>query len=153
MRLRIATCLAAVLVLTPAFSATTKTARPAKGPARGKAKTGSSGAAKKGTAVNTRGSRKGRRAVAAAPPRRYFQQTPTPERYREIQKALADKGYFKGESNGEWGPESVDALRKFQLDQNLQSDGKIGSRSLIALGLGPHRQPSSSTQPMPDHPQ
>jgi len=72
--------------------------------------------------------------------RRSAQQQPTPERYREIQQALADKGYFPGQPDGEWGASSVDALKRFQHDQNLTEDGKIGSVSLIALGLGPKRE-------------
>jgi peptidoglycan hydrolase-like protein with peptidoglycan-binding domain len=64
---------------------------------------------------------------------------PTPERYKEIQQALADKGYFRSEPDGAWGPSSIDALKRFQHDQNLAEDGKIGSLSLIALGLGPKR--------------
>ena len=35
------------------------------------------------------------------------------------------------------GADSVDALKRFQADQNLMPDGKINSFSLIALGLGP----------------
>jgi len=68
------------------------------------------------------------------------QQQPTPERYKEIQQALADKGYFSGTPDGNWGPESVEALKRFQREQNLEPDGKIGSLSLIALGLGPKRE-------------
>lgn len=71
--------------------------------------------------------------------RRNYQAAPTPERYKEIQQALASKGYFKGEANGQWGPDSVEALRRFQSDQNLEPDGKLGSLSLIAMGLGPKR--------------
>lgn len=67
------------------------------------------------------------------------QQQPTQERYREIQQALADKGYFSGPVDGAWGSESVEALKRFQREQNLTDDGKIGSLSLIALGLGPKR--------------
>ncbi len=70
---------------------------------------------------------------------RSTQQQPTPDRYREIQQALADKGYFAGAPDGNWSAESVAALKKFQRDQNLVDDGKIGSLSLIAMGLGPHR--------------
>ena len=39
--------------------------------------------------------------------------------------------------NGAWGADSVAALKKFQQDQNLAVDGKLGALSLIALGLGP----------------
>lgn len=66
-----------------------------------------------------------------------MQQQPTPERYREIQQALAERGCFSGSPDGNWGPESVEALKRFQHEQNLTEDGKIGSLSLIALGLGP----------------
>ncbi len=86
-------------------------------------------------------------------------QGPSPERFQEIQKALVDKGYYKGEPTGQWTPESTDALRRFQADQNLRVDGKIGSLSLIALGLGPRRTlnaqstppaaPSSALKPAP----
>ena len=89
------------------------------------------------------------RRYAPARARHNYQSTPTPERYREIQQALAGKGYFKGVANGEWGPDSVDALRRFQADQSLEVDGKIGSVSLIALGLGPKR---TTAQVRPDHP-
>jgi peptidoglycan hydrolase-like protein with peptidoglycan-binding domain len=71
--------------------------------------------------------------------RRSNQQQPSQDRYKQIQQSLADKGYFKGQADGNWGPESVDALKRFQREQNLTEDGKIGSLSLIALGLGPKR--------------
>jgi peptidoglycan hydrolase-like protein with peptidoglycan-binding domain len=61
------------------------------------------------------------------------------DRYKEIQQALAEKGYFQGPVDGAWNTGSVEALKRFQKDQNLDADGKIGSLSLIALGLGPKR--------------
>jgi len=80
---------------------------------------------------------------------RFSQQTPTPERYKEIQQALVNKGYLQGEPTGEWGADCVDALRRFQTDQNLTADGKIGSLSLIALGLGPKRLTAQTAPPQP----
>lgn len=80
---------------------------------------------------------------------RSSQQAPTADRYREIQQALASKGYFKGEPNGAWGLESADALKRFQSDQSLMPDGKINSLSLIALGLGPKRLTARSEAPPP----
>ena len=77
--------------------------------------------------------------------RRSSQQQPTQDRYREIQQALGEKGYFAGELDGNWGAESVDALKRFQHDQNLTEDGKIGALSLVALGLGPKRNAPEST--------
>jgi murein L,D-transpeptidase YcbB/YkuD len=79
-------------------------------------------------------------AVKKAPVRSAWhpgQTAPTPERYKEIQEALARKGYLHGEASGVWNPDSEDALRRFQQDQNLQASGKLDSLSIIALGLGP----------------
>jgi peptidoglycan hydrolase-like protein with peptidoglycan-binding domain len=73
-------------------------------------------------------------------------QQPSPERYKEIQQALATKGYFAAEPDGNWGPGSIDALKRFQHDQNLAEDGKIGALSLIALGLGPKRESAETEQ-------
>ncbi|MGD1094673.1 MAG: peptidoglycan-binding domain-containing protein [Bryobacteraceae bacterium] len=99
------------------------------------------------TAVRRRTTQSGKKPVAAAP-HRSAQQQPTQERYKEIQTALTERGYFSGTPDGTWGPESSEALKRFQRDQNLTDDGKIGSLSLIALGLGPKRM-SAGLQPAP----
>ena len=86
------------------------------------------------------------------------QLAPTPQRYKEIQDALAAKGYLNPEdANGTWTQASADALKKFQAGQNLDSTGKINALSLIALGLGPRRETAapkppaeSPTAPPPD---
>jgi hypothetical protein len=70
------------------------------------------------------------------------QMSPTPERYKEIQEALVAKGYLNpDDANGTWGSSSVDALKRFQAEQNIEASGKLNSLSLIALGLGPKREP------------
>ncbi len=79
---------------------------------------------------------------------RYTQQAPAPERYKEIQQALADKGYYKGAVNGSWGPESVEALRNYQREQKIDGDGKLNSLSLIGLGLGPKRSLTAKVDPV-----
>jgi murein L,D-transpeptidase YcbB/YkuD len=79
--------------------------------------------------------------------RRSTQREPAPERYKEIQQSLADKGYFAGPVNGTWNSDSVEALKRFQRDQNIGDDGKLGSLSLIALGLGPKRGASTAENP------
>jgi len=71
--------------------------------------------------------------------RRNAQSAPTPGRYQEIQQALASRGYYTGPVDGKWNSDSVDALKRFQTDQNLTPDGKLTSLSLIAMGLGPRR--------------
>lgn len=88
-----------------------------------------------------------RRWVARRPAYAYPLQ-PTQDRYREIQQALASKGHFAGEANGVWGADSTDALRRFQSEQNLDGDGRLNSLSLIALGLGPKREPLPPGAPL-----
>ncbi len=106
----------------------------------GKAVSGKAAPAKAGTkaASGKAAPRKGGKAVAVkAAPFRSRQMQPTQERYKEIQEALVAKGYLKSEPTGVWGPESVDALKQFQTEQNIQPTGKLNSRSIIGLGLGP----------------
>ena len=73
-----------------------------------------------------------------------YQLKPTVERYMEIQKALHDRGYLEAPVDGKWGQDSVDALKRFQRDQSLEQDGKLGALSLVALGLGPKRGTSTT---------
>jgi hypothetical protein len=76
------------------------------------------------------------------------QTVPAPERYKEIQDALAAKGYLSAEdATGGWGSNSVDALKRFQAVQNLEVTGKINSLSLIALGLGPRHDAPPAAKP------
>jgi hypothetical protein len=80
------------------------------------------------------------RARAATPA---IQNHPDPERYQQIQQALSDRGYFKGDANGAWGADSQDALLRFQTDKKLDADGKITALTLQNLGLGPTHDGSS----------
>lgn len=132
--------------------------------ARGSARapsTRSAGSAKGSTKNSLRaapkGSRRGstRAALKSAPKRTpktvYRQQQPEPERIREIQQALTDRGYPL-QVSGAWDGSTVDALKKFQSDQqieNLSGKGKLDSMTLIALGLGPKREPPSDLPDVP----
>jgi peptidoglycan hydrolase-like protein with peptidoglycan-binding domain len=127
-------------------TASTKKAASAPKKAPAKAAASKGGAAKK-TGPAKRG-KKGAPQVTW----RNRQTAPTQERYKEIQDALAAKGYLKPEdANGVWGPGSADALKKFQAEQNIEASGKINSLSLIALGLGPRRDATPAPKP-PDPP-
>ena len=76
------------------------------------------------------------------------QTSPTQERYRQIQSALASKGYLAPEdATGVWNQASVEALKKFQSSQNIAANGKINSLSIIALGLGPKREAAPAKPP------
>lgn len=46
----------------------------------------------------------------------------------------------------------MEALKRFQADQNLDADGKIGALSLIALGLGPKRESAAARPAPPSNP-
>ncbi len=83
---------------------------------------------------HSRSRRRSARRVVVGPS---FQLHPDPQRYQQIQQALAARGYFKGNANGVWGDDSVDALRRFQTDHKISdNEGKINALSLNALGLG-----------------
>ena len=156
-------------VTQPAASAAKKApakkgaAQPAASAAKKKAAPSKAGVSKRTTAPRTTAShpaatKAGSRTAAArrgkkGPPVkrvtwRNRQLAPTPQRYKEIQEALAAKGYLNPEdANGTWTQASADALKKFQTGQNLDSTGKINSLSLIALGLGPKRETEAPKPP------
>jgi peptidoglycan hydrolase-like protein with peptidoglycan-binding domain len=112
------------------------------------------GSRKKSSAtVAKSGSKSAKKAPAkrAATTWRNRQMSPSADRYREIQQALASKGYLSPEeATGTWNAGSVDALKRFQAEQNLDASGKINSLSLIALGLGPRRE-TATALPAPNH--
>ncbi len=77
---------------------------------------------------------------------------PASNRLREVQVALIERGYLQGDGNGAWNAQCVEAMKRFEADQKVRVDGKIDSKMLIALGLGPKYDnnlnlpvPSSST--------
>ncbi len=63
--------------------------------------------------------------------------SPGSDRIRSVQMALIERGYLQGEATGSWNAASVEALKKFEGAQKVRVDGKIDSKMLIALGLGP----------------
>lgn len=100
----------------------------------------------KGRTVRARAKGRSHAHVAAAPS---YQLHPDAERYSQIQQALAERGYFKGQPDGTWNDESTDALKRFQADQKLEPDGKINALSLTGLGLGPkHDGTSAASVPL-----
>jgi hypothetical protein len=156
---KILSCAAVAAMLALAWGANGADTPPKKAPAK-KSAAHTSAPAKKGAGTAT-AHKPGTTAKSAAthgkkpvPAKRVSwrnrQASPSPDRYREIQGALAAKGFLKPEdATGTWNQTSSDALKKFQTEQNLESSGKINSLSLIALGLGPHRDPA----PPPKNPQ
>jgi peptidoglycan hydrolase-like protein with peptidoglycan-binding domain len=89
------------------------------------------------TPVSTKKGKSSKRTVKTNAAFRTRQMAPSADRYRDIQRALVDKGYLKSEPTGVWDAESSEALRQFQTDKQLSPTGKISSATLIGLGLGP----------------
>jgi hypothetical protein len=148
---KILTCAAMAAMIVLAWSADGAVAPQKKAVAKKKAakkkarpsKPGTASSRKPGTATKSASSRGKKTTAKRGVTWRNRQLSPSPDRYREIQGALAAKGFLKPEdATGTWNQTSSDALKKFQAEQNLESSGKIDSLSLIALGLGPHRDPA-----------
>jgi peptidoglycan hydrolase-like protein with peptidoglycan-binding domain len=101
-------------------------------------------------AAATVSTRKTGKAAPAGSVRSRSQMAPTKERYKQIQDALASKGYLaRAEATGQWTDASISALKRFQANQNLEATGKINSLSLIALGLGPKHETPAPRTPAP----
>jgi Putative peptidoglycan binding domain len=156
---KILSCTAIAAMIALAWSAdgatTVQTKAPAKkaaakkkaAPAK-KSGTGTASSRKPGTTTKSASSRGKKTPAKRGVTWRNRQTSPTPDRYREIQGALATKGFLNSEdATGTWNQASSDAMKKFQAEQNLESSGKINSLSLIALGLGPHRDPAPPAPP------
>ncbi|HEX8984414.1 MAG TPA: peptidoglycan-binding domain-containing protein [Bryobacteraceae bacterium] len=92
------------------------------------------------SAVRSRTKSRSKRFIKQRQTWRTGQMAPTPERYKEIQQALLDKGYASQAPDGVWGARWVESLQRFQQDQKLEPNGKLTALSLITLGLGPHRE-------------
>ncbi len=54
---------------------------------------------------------------------------------RDAQQALKDKGLYDGPVDGLNGPLTHAAIRKYQQQQNIAPDGRLGPRTLDTLGV------------------
>jgi Putative peptidoglycan binding domain len=70
----------------------------------------------------------------AAPPKRVNVRMDA-SRVFEIQQALADKGFYQGEMTGVYDDTTVDAMRRFQLKENISATGYPTAHALRRLGL------------------
>lgn len=141
--MRFAALLAVVCLCAPAYGRTKHKA------ANSKAHHSTASAGRHSSSKTAHGRRSRAQAHRSSAP---YQGAPTPERYEEIQQALADRGYYKGSVNGTWGPDSAEALRRFQTDQKIGGDGKLTSKSLILMGLGSKHAPVAKATPPENSP-
>jgi peptidoglycan hydrolase-like protein with peptidoglycan-binding domain len=94
-----------------------------------------SSASSSGTASTSKKKKSSRKKKVAAR-RTPAQMNPTPDRVSDIQSALARSGYYKGDPNGKWDADTVDALQRFQSANGLDTNGKLDALTLQKLGLG-----------------
>jgi peptidoglycan hydrolase-like protein with peptidoglycan-binding domain len=80
------------------------------------------------------------------------QTSPTPDRIREIQGALAKAGNYSGEPNGKWDAATVEAMKSYQASHGLTATGKIDALTLQKLGLGSETAGLASPRAPPANP-
>lgn len=54
---------------------------------------------------------------------------------RSAQAALNDQGYNVGAVDGQWGPNTQSAVRRFQAERGLTQSGTLDGATLSALGV------------------
>ena len=62
-----------------------------------------------------------------------------PTLVRDVQQALNDRGYSAGATDGQWGPNTENAVRRFQQASGLPQTGELEGSTLSALGVSPAR--------------
>ena len=60
---------------------------------------------------------------------------PTDTTVRKAQEALNSQGYSVGAVDGRWGPNTENAVRRFQAKSGLTESGTLDSPTLSALGV------------------
>lgn len=60
----------------------------------------------------------------------------------EIQKQLADKGFYKSTVDGQFGPGTQQAMRDYQSSAGLEADGYPTMATLEKLGVTPENEPA-----------
>jgi len=59
-----------------------------------------------------------------------------PSLVRSVQQALNDRGYNVGTVDGQYGPSTRDAVRRFQRASGQPETGELARPTLAALGVG-----------------
>lgn len=68
---------------------------------------------------------------------------------RQVQQTLDKDGFHAGSADGRWGPETRNAIKKFQQSKDIRADGRLNRQTMADLGLGASRySPRSKTNGM-----
>jgi peptidoglycan hydrolase-like protein with peptidoglycan-binding domain len=66
-----------------------------------------------------------------------------------LQQVLKDKGFYYGTVDGQPGPETYAAIRRYQIRQGLEVTGKLDPQTLASLNLGGSSQDNNTLQAVP----
>lgn len=56
---------------------------------------------------------------------------------RQVQQTLDKDGFHAGSADGLWGPETRNAIKKFQQSKDIRADGRLNRQTMADLGLNP----------------
>ena len=73
--------------------------------------------------------------------------TSDPSLVRSVQQALNDRGYNVGAADGQWGPITRDAVKRFQRDSGQSETGELPNSTLMALGIPMTRDDVATSMP------
>ena len=76
-------------------------------------------------------------AQQAAAPALAYSQPLAPAAVMRVQERLRDRGAYQGRVDGIWGPDSQQALERFQQASGLQVTGQLNQATAATLGLEP----------------
>jgi len=60
-----------------------------------------------------------------------------PQSVQVVQQRLRQLGQYSGNIDGQWGPDSVIALQRFQEQHGIQPTGQLNESTVASLGLNP----------------
>ena len=72
-------------------------------------------------------------ATREAAPREYYSNQSSTD--AAVQRALAQRGYYRGPIDGQIGPQSRNAIARYQSNQGMRPTGLIGDSLIRSLGL------------------
>ena len=59
----------------------------------------------------------------------------TPDQVRAVQARLRELGFYRGSLDGVWGPDTQQAIARFQQSRGLEANSQLNPATLSALGF------------------
>jgi peptidoglycan hydrolase-like protein with peptidoglycan-binding domain len=69
--------------------------------------------------------------------------TPTNANIEQAQRILQTKGLYMGQVDGIWNPQIASAIRRYQMQNHLTSNGQLDQATLDSLGVSTMSQPAA----------